>query len=233
MIDHTEPVAVDDEDLDEVESDGEEAPRPLWKPDISHLPDAVVVADGVPTMTATAGDRIIIDYSGLKYGAWMDTRCWVIKRVDQETGYVSLYDPIREQGSCTNWRQAASKGLLIKIPSNRDWKAFQSASGASRKRARRIVARAIQEERAESASKIVIDQDKKKAPAGHRGRPKGSINRRTRERLVAAGHDPDVMTRERICEVMAGIRRDEYEKSKADRKRARELDRAARNGKVA
>jgi hypothetical protein len=186
--------------------------RPVWKPDISHLPDAIIFVDGVKTFVPGVGDRIVIDYSGLKYGYSIDTRCWKVDKV-REDGYVGLFDPHQNQYGCTDWRRAGEKGLIIKIPDKNESYIIGSNPGMSKRRARAKEAR-------ELAAPVV---KKNLGPDGKPklGRPKGTINRKTRERLLALGHNPDTMARQQIDEVMARVRKDEYEKAKEERQKAK------------
>lgn len=191
----------------------EDTVRPAWKPDVSGLPDAVQLIDGIPTFVLSVGDRIVIDYSGLKYGAWLDTRCWVIESA-ADSGFVGLYDPQQRQKGCTDWRLAAGKGVLLKVPGKKD--VFVSVSDTmSRKGARRAIARELKAE-----TKAAGDAVLRALPSGNKtsgnkkkgkGRPKGTINSSTRSRLIAAGYVPENMQRQEIVEAMAKIRKEAYD----------------------
>lgn len=201
-------------------------PRPAWKPDISALPNAYEWVGGEPRLLVGVKDKIVIDYSALEAGLFLDTRCWVIDKVGED-GYLGLYDPHQRQYGCTNWITGPKRGLLIKIPGSAS--DLVGVGVMSRKGARRAVARALKEQRVadEAATKKTAD-----APGGEkkrgRGRPKGTINSKTRDRLVAAGHDPAKLTKQQIDEIMAGIRKAEYENAKAEKRRLKELKKDGR-----
>lgn len=220
-----------DESDEEDDSDLIEVPRPAWKPDISHLTDAITKLGigGTKIFCPVVGDRIVIDYTNLKpFGTWLDTRCWVVDTIgrDDDLGYVGLYDPVQKQKGCTNWIAAAKKGLVIKLIGAKDNFVINSSS-TSRKSARRAVAKAIKEQNkaaeSEKAKSVCIVDGVAQKKVG-RGRPKGSLNSRTAERLISAGYDPTTMTRQSVDEVMTKIRKDEYEAAKAERKRVKELE---------
>lgn len=227
------------EEVEESDETIEQPIRPAWKPDISHMQDAVQLVDSIPTLILGVGSRVVIDYSGLKYGPWLDTRCWTIQSIGHQgdPGYLGLYDPSQKQQGCSNWMTAKRKGILIKVAGkSEEFIMTAVASSTSRKGARKAVAKALKEEKhreeaeAKAKNRLALAPDSPKSEKGKgRGRPKGTLNSRTVERLKATGHDPAKLTRPQVDEIMAKIRKDEYEQLKSERKRNKEAQK--RNGK--
>lgn len=198
------PVSTVDGDI-EVES------RLAEKPDVSHLAEAVQKIEGVWTMVVGKGDYLVIDYSALKYGAWMDTKCWMIDTV-REDGFLGLWDPHLQQFGCSNWKVGIERGLVFKIATKGDWKQPRRAAVSRNSPMRKAVLAHLTRDDTTPGAKL----NKKKS-----GRPKGKLNARTIARLAECGHDALTMSREDIDAAMAKIRKREYEVMKEERRRLR------------
>lgn len=203
--------------------DVEAPPRPADKPDISHLPDAVQLIDGVWTLMVGKGDLLVIDYSALPFGAWMDTKCWMIDSV-REDGFLGLWDRYLQQFGCTDWRRGRERGLVFKVALNNEWKTPRR-SAVSRNSPKR---NAVLAHMAKDAGGSKAEAPKEKRT----GRPKGKLNKKTIARLAERGLDAGKMTREEVDAAMAKIRKEEYEAAKAERRRQREA-KDTNKGKVA
>lgn len=192
-------------------------PRSVVKPDISHLKDAVESIDGIRVPAVGRGEMVVIDYSGLEFGPYLDTRCWRVIDV-KLNGDLSLYDNHRQQYGTSNLYEAPKKGVIIKIlPRDQKWTSV--LNGTSRKSAARAIARAIKADKKVHDTAIAVSSGAKKG----RGRPKGTLNAKTKQRLVDLGHDPAALSKEQIDEIISKWRHDEYERMKAEKATARAL----------
>jgi hypothetical protein len=89
------------------------APKPVNKPDISRLPDAIV--GGIPQFGA--GDKIVIErYSAfLKGRPYLDTKTYTVEDVDAFTGKIKLYDDQLQQHAIDNWKTGTVYGNVYKL----------------------------------------------------------------------------------------------------------------------
>lgn len=155
--------------------------HPGWKPKIKHLAPAVVAKHFIPKV----GERLLIEYTN---DPWKDTVCWVVKEVYDTydklegttcaLGHVRLYDPYGTQYGSTNYLDAASRGLTLKIPdASRKWTQGEEHTlmELAKQHRRKKRGQPEPEEKKTPADILVEDQPKK------RGRPKGVKNKPTKE----------------------------------------------------
>lgn len=149
-------------------------PRVINKPEIGHLPDAIV--DGYPVFGP--GDKIVIERRSVVLSGrpYLDTKTYRVIEVDMAGGTVRMYDDDLNQFAMTNWRTAMAAGHVFKFTSGR-------AVVTKRKRGR-----PRKEQPTQTALPSTSSEGLNGAPAAEkkgRGRPKGSKNR-PREEIIAA-----------------------------------------------
>ena len=132
--------------------------KELSKPDISRLPNAITR----DSIDVAPGDKIIIERRTgfLKGNPYLDTRTYTIKRIDTDSGVLSLWDDDMQQWALDNYVAGLQLGQLYKIPLGR------SLPSSNRKRGR---------PRKLTTSPTPLQDDA--SPKKGRGRPKGSKNR--------------------------------------------------------
>lgn len=88
--------------------------KPVSKPDISMMPDALD-ADGKPMFVA--GDKIVIErHTSLLAGnPYLDTRTFRVNSVDMETGRLELFDESLPQHATDNWLTGVAMGNVYKF----------------------------------------------------------------------------------------------------------------------
>lgn len=156
-----EPEVVETEQQDEaIEGDVDgsltpeqrEAKRLARKPYIDHLDDGVADVNGERVPLFNVGDRIVVErrISFLTNHPWLDTRVYVVKIIDDETGAVHCTDEEMQHYACVSFK---SEHQRIKLAPKKG----------------PIFARKKKEEK----PKLVADD----GTAKKRGRPKGSKNR--------------------------------------------------------
>lgn len=120
VIDHTpEPTnfELEAEEIQAAASSEIEQIDESTKPFIDHLSDAVI--DG----------QFIVDVGGLViverwYKAdpsttkWLDTRSYTVKKVNQESGFIRLFDHEMKQDAATNFKSGLERGYRFKIPTD-------------------------------------------------------------------------------------------------------------------
>jgi hypothetical protein len=95
-----------------------ERKRVANKPFIDHLVDAISIKDGKPHLLQTVGMRIIIERvaSVLPNSPWLDTRSYIIRSIDSETGNLKLWDEELEHHASANFITSIALGYRFKIP---------------------------------------------------------------------------------------------------------------------
>ena len=121
--------------------------REEQRPDISELPDAVVVINDELVFLPLPGERVLIERClvGLLSGApWLDTKIYIVKAVDEVTGDVALWDPEAQHSAVTNFITGLSKGQTFKVPPpNWDPNVRRSARKKKKRRVKRMVKRMV------------------------------------------------------------------------------------------
>lgn len=132
--------------------------RPIVKPDISRLPDAIV--GGIAQFKE--GDKIVIERyaSFLKGMPYLDTKTYRVVRYDDFTGRMHLFDEQLDQNAMMNWKESVRFGTVFKLATGK--------VDVSTKRKRGRPKKAVTEE------PKPVDPN---APKRGRGRPKGAKNR--------------------------------------------------------
>lgn len=140
----------------------EGAPKPEAKPDISRLPNALD-GDGMPRFSV--GDRIVIERraSFLAGNPYLDTRTYRVKRIDEGTGVMSLWDESMAQWATDNFIAGPINGQVYKLAGR--------ASVSTKKKRGRPRKNPIEEPKP-----VVMGADGKPVKK-KRGRPAGSKNR--------------------------------------------------------
>ncbi len=169
IIEEFKPIEMKEEELQDIL---EPKKKDCWKPDISHLDNAVV--DGV--LMVPIGGKLLIEYTNCP---WRDTTVWIIEEINPieghlAYGHVRLWDPNKWQFGCTNYLNGQQKGLTFKIPDkSRRWVPGDNQPILSKHKMRE------QLELIEGEVKPTIDSDgnplKRK-----RGRPKGSLGKKNK-----------------------------------------------------
>lgn len=101
------------------------------KPDISHLPDAIV--GGIPQFEA--GDQIVVErYAGFLTGKpYLDTRTYRVLSLDSFGGKMKLLDESTDQNAMMNWKEGILHGNIFKLHSGRLPVASKGKRGRPRK----------------------------------------------------------------------------------------------------
>ena len=119
------PITVDEAsspDTYEARIAAQEAHRLASRPNIDHLPDAVVKDDmGQYILLAKPGEKIIIErfYINLIGNPWRDTKTFEVDHIDGATGKVTLHDPELLRQVMYNVGEAIGYGFRFKLPSAR------------------------------------------------------------------------------------------------------------------
>lgn len=136
-------------------------PAARRKPEIGHLPDAIV--GGQPQFSA--GDSIVVErHSGFLPGKpYLDTKTYRVLRLDEFTGRMHLFDEALDQNAIMNWKEGILHGTVFKLPLGRLPITSKGKRGRPRKNPLPL------------PTPIVDGVPLPKKPG--RGRPKGSKNR--------------------------------------------------------
>ena len=134
------------------------ARKPVTKPDISKLPDAVVGG----AVQFKEGDKLVIErYSSFLAGKpYLDTKTYRVVRHDEFTGRLHLFDEQLDQNAIMNWKEGLRHGTVFKLATGK------VDISTKRKRGR--------------PKKEVVDAPPPSTPTGEkrkRGRPAGAKNR--------------------------------------------------------
>lgn len=115
-----------------LQRDQREIARLVSRPNIEHLADAVV--DG--KFVVPVGGRLVIDRlaSVLPCSPWLDTRCYVVKAIDHETGNVALFDEELWHNALSNFKQGLRAGYIFKVaPAKGSWTSSSTVKVSSPK----------------------------------------------------------------------------------------------------
>lgn len=88
------------------------------RPSIDHLEDAVVQDEmGMYVLLAKPGEKIVIERfaSVLPTKPWLDTKIYIVDRIDIATGNVGLWDPELHRAAGTNYVQGLKAGYRFKL----------------------------------------------------------------------------------------------------------------------
>jgi hypothetical protein len=87
--------------------------KPVNKPEIGHLPDAIV--DGFPVFDV--GDKIVIERRAivLRGAPYLDTKTYKVLKVDLSNGVINLYDEELNQFAMDNWKTGLVHGHVYKF----------------------------------------------------------------------------------------------------------------------
>jgi hypothetical protein len=114
-----EEVGEEDDILEHVHSHAREQRRVATRPFLDHLKDAVrVLDDGAVTFTQKNGMQVIIERcaSCLSNKPWLDTRVYIVKAVDYESGALRLWDDELKQHASSNFKTGLKLGYRFKVP---------------------------------------------------------------------------------------------------------------------
>lgn len=95
-----------------------EAARTANRPNIDSLPDAVVRdEDGKLVFLARPGEKVVIERfaSVLPGRPWLDTKIYVVDRIDEVTGDVGLWDQELHRAAGTNYVKGLDAGYRFKL----------------------------------------------------------------------------------------------------------------------
>lgn len=136
------------------------ARRLARKPSVDHLPDAVgVLPDGTQVPLFDVGDRIVVErFMAWDHGDWLDTRVYLVREIDDDTGYVKCIDEEQNHHAVVGFKHdhqrfklAPKRGNPFNVP--------------------KVVS-------AQASKPLVQELDQNGNPVRRgRGRPKGSKNR--------------------------------------------------------
>lgn len=88
------------------------------RPSIDHLIDAVAKApDGSLMFLPQVGQKVVVERVSTltKNNPWLDTRVWIVNRIDTATGRVDLWcDDLKQNGIC-NYIAGAAAGYRFKL----------------------------------------------------------------------------------------------------------------------
>jgi len=134
------------------------ARKPVTKPDISKLPDAVVGG----AVQFKEGDKLVIErYSSFLAGKpYLDTKTYRVVRHDEFTGRLHLFDEQLDQNAIMNWKEGLRHGTVFKLATGK----VDVSRKKKRGRPRKNPVEDVKE----------VDPN---APKRGRGRPKGAKNR--------------------------------------------------------
>jgi len=104
--------------LNEVQAlEKREARRLESRPSIDHLADAAVMKDGKLTFIPEVGHKVVVERVSTvtKMHPWLDTRVWVVNRINAETGRVDLWcEDLMQNGIC-NFITGTEVGYRFKL----------------------------------------------------------------------------------------------------------------------
>lgn len=94
------------------------SPRERLRPSIDHLKNAMKQTKAgqviPPVFLAKVGDRIVLERWAtlLKGTPWLSTGVYIVLTIDQENGWVGLYDNISHTHACTNFITGPASGAV-------------------------------------------------------------------------------------------------------------------------
>jgi hypothetical protein len=137
--------------------------KPVAKPDISKLPDAIVGG----TAQFKEGDKIVIErYSSFLAGKpYLDTKTYRVVRHDEFTGRIHLFDEQLDQNAIMNWKEGIRHGTVFKLATGK----VDVSTKRKRGRPKKLVDGVVPE------PKPVGEKRGRGRPAGAKNRPKEVI----------------------------------------------------------
>lgn len=95
-----------------------ESKRLASRPDIDHLDDAIAFNGQSPMFLQQPGNRVIIERfsSCLSGSPWLDTRSYIVVRVNQTSGDLKLLDEEMRHHASSNFIEGTKLGYRFKIP---------------------------------------------------------------------------------------------------------------------
>lgn len=138
------------------------------KPNIDRLVDAVVhLEDGTPVFVPDIGEKVIIErHSNILPGwGWLDTRVYIVRFIDHDTGHLRLWDPEAQHFALSNFIEGPKRGYRFKLPPVNG----RLESPGKRRRRRSAAEKAAEGEAAPQPKK------RRGRPAGVKNRPKDVI----------------------------------------------------------
>jgi hypothetical protein len=153
----------------EAQLSAQEQARLASRPNIDHLPDAVVKDEmGMWLLLAKPGEKIIIErFSSIFPGRpWMDTKVYTVHSVETVSGNIYLHDDDLQRITTTNIEQALKYGHRFKLPTVKVNLTTKRKRGRPRKNPLAPV-----------PSKAAMAPTNEAPAKRGRGRPKGSKNR--------------------------------------------------------
>lgn len=116
------------------------------KPRIDHLRDGTAtLADGTVIPLFDVGDRVVAERhsSFLSGGPWLDTRTYVVRSIDDDTGVVHCTDEETQHHACIGFKHphtriklAPRRGDPFRVPRAEKTERAQDAAGEKKKRGR-------------------------------------------------------------------------------------------------
>jgi hypothetical protein len=150
--------------------------QPKEKPEISHLVDAVVkLDDGTLVFVPDPGEFVVVERNN--NGKWFDTRLLKVKRVNEETGDLLLFDTEVDAFAMCNYLTAPERGYLLKLPPGPGWKPSKAVKRV-RKRVEEIEPSDSDEDVIPEDPRLNLLGGEEKRKGSKRGRPKGSKNKK-------------------------------------------------------
>lgn len=141
------------------------------KPDISMLEDALEVDDeGNVKFLPIVGGKVVIERQF--EGQWLDTNLYTVTAIDPETGALRLIRDEFGHQAMSNYVEAILHGHIFKLPPKK---------GPVVKRKVRV--KKVKPEKGD----VTLTVPDPNAPKRGRGRPKGTLNKKTIEKLKAQG----------------------------------------------
>jgi hypothetical protein len=137
------------------------ANREKLMPSTARLHDAITtLEDGSVLFIPCEGENVVVERRSvlLQGKPWLDTRLLVVKKINEETGNITLFDADMKQNVQSNFMTGPARGVVFKIPAKRG-----NVFGPQTEEAAAKIA----------AAKPVVEGEKKRG----RGRPPGSKNR--------------------------------------------------------
>jgi len=166
------PITVDEDlspDQYEAQLSAQEQARLAARPNIDHLPDAVVRDEmGMWLLLAKPGEKIIIErFSSIFPGRpWMDTKVYTVHSIEAASGNIYLHDDDLQRVTMTNIELALKYGHRFKLPTVKVNLTTKRKRGRPRKNPV-----------APSPTKAALAPTSEAPAKRGRGRPKGSKNR--------------------------------------------------------
>ena len=173
------PITVDEElspDQYEAQLSAQEQARIASRPNIDHLPDAIVRDEmGLWLLLAKPGEKIIIErFSSIFAGRpWMDTKVYTVHSIEAASGNIYLHDDDLQRVTMTNIELALKYGHRFKLPTVK----VNLTTKRKRGRPRKNAMAPTKPTSTAAPSKAALAPSSEAPVKRGRGRPKGSKNR--------------------------------------------------------